>query len=185
MMPNRRPTWLFPFLYLLCMWAAPRSAQAQEFPKGWVGYLEAHQGLSTAFTGAPDLYVGGLQFRPQYTIVPNILRLGATAGLIYSNTHIDGLLGPSLSLKISDFSSALFGSIANIQLQADYWWSTRSRQYFGGGPSAELGALLTIGVTVHRDFQDNAWLFQATAGFNLFHQKRKPGTPVDPLHPHS
>lgn len=124
-----------------------------------------------------------MQFRPQYTVVPDLLRIGATAGLIYSATHVDGLLGPSVALKISTFSVDPFGSIANIQVQADYWWSTRNRQYLGGGPKVELGALLMIGLTVHRDFEDNAWLFQATAGFNLFHQKRKPGPPPDPLHP--
>jgi hypothetical protein len=176
------PTRYLVYFSLLCLGAKPLTARAQEFPRGFAGYLEAHEGLSTNFKGTPDLYVGGLQFRPQYTVVPNVLRVGATAGLIYSATHVDGLLGPSLALKLFAFQVDPFGSIANIQLQADYWWSTRGRQYLGAGPKVELGMLLMIGLTVHRDFQDNAWLFQATVGYNLLH-KKKAATPVDPLHP--
>jgi hypothetical protein len=176
------PTGYLVIFSLLCLGAIPLTVQAQEFPRGFVGYLEAHEGLVTDFRGTPDLYVGGLQFRPQYTVVPNLLRVGATVGLIYSATHLDGLAGPSLALQLFPFQVDPFGSIANIQLQADYWWSTRSRQYLGIGPKVELGMLLMIGLTVHRDFQDNAWLFQATAAYNLCHKKKAP-TPVDPLHP--
>jgi hypothetical protein len=172
-------------LFFLClMWAlgSPAAARAQEFPKGFVGYLEFHQGLSTAFQGLPDLFVGELQFRPQYTVIADQLRLGATAGLIYTDTHVDGLIGPSIALKIATLSIPEFGSVANIQLQADYDWTTRDRQLLGGGPKVELGQIGMIGFTVHRDLQDNAWLFQTTIGYNLFHKKRPPGPPPDPLH---
>jgi hypothetical protein len=174
----------FPLLFLCCALGQTLSSPAQEFPPGFVGYLEFHQGLNTSFHGRPDLFVGGLDFRPQVTVIPDHLRLGLTAGAVYTDTHLDLDIGPTAALKICTFSVSPFGTIANLQLQADYTWTTRSRQFLGGGPKLEFGQLLIIGLTVHRDFEDNAWFFQTAVGFNLFHQKRPAGPPPDPLGSH-
>jgi hypothetical protein len=60
-------------------------SRAQEFPKGWVMYLEAAQGMTTNFKSAPDLYTGSLLLNPQVTVIPSHLRLGAVAGVDYSD----------------------------------------------------------------------------------------------------
>lgn len=148
-------------------------AWAQEFPRdSVVGYLELHSGLSTNFQGKiPDLYAGGLDFRPQWVIIDRSVRLGATAGLLFTDTHLDAIIGPSLAWRLFNFHIPEFGTLGNFQLQLDYYWSTRNRQFLGGGPKIEIGRMLIVGLTVHRDFTDNVWLFQTTVGFNLFHTK--------------
>ena len=74
-----------------------------EFPKGFIMYAKLHNGMTTNFTLIPDLYVGGLQLAPQYTVVPHLLRAGIIAGGFYGNKKIQGKFGPSLSFKLKAF----------------------------------------------------------------------------------
>lgn len=150
-----------------------------EFPKGWVMYLESHHGIATNFHLSPDLFVGYLSITPQVTIVPSKLRLGGTAGLLLSNKRLDGLFGPNLVLKIKTLNVKQMGSILNLQLKAEHLWSTNKQKLIGGGISAELGQLLLIGLSMHRDYGLNYWWFQFGLGYNLLRKKK--GPPADPL----
>ena len=50
--------------------------QDPEFPKNeFIMQLRLHNGMVTDFHSAPDLYVGGLQLVPQWTVVENLLRI--------------------------------------------------------------------------------------------------------------
>jgi hypothetical protein len=150
-----------------------------EFPKGWVMYLESHHGIATNFQQSPDLFVGFLSITPQVTIVPSHLRLGGTAGLLFTNKRFDGLFGPNLVAKITTLNVKQMGSILNLQLKAEHLWGTNKQKLIGGGIYAELGQLLLIGLSMHRDYGLNYWWFQGGLGYNLLHKKK--GPPVDPL----
>lgn len=66
-------------------------AQDPEFPKNeFIMHLRMHSGMVTNFSSSPDLFVGGLQFVPQFTIVENRLRIGAVAGGFYTGKKIAG-----------------------------------------------------------------------------------------------
>ena len=155
------------------------SVCAQEFPSGGVFYLEGHQGLNTAFHGYDDAYVGGLQLRPQWTVVKGVLRLGATAGAAYSQAHVFGVFGPSLAVKVGDIPAGVFGTLGNFQLQAEHLWGTWHQRLLGGGFKIEAGFLM-IGVTAHRDYGLNSWWFQLSTGYNLTRKKHS-REPVDPM----
>jgi hypothetical protein len=165
--------------YLLLLVIAVQAQKDPEFPKGWVLYLEAHQGIATNFKYTPDLYVGGLQLSPQVTVIESRLRLGASAGLVFNNKKFSGTFGPRLSYKLTTLNLKQFGSLLNLQLEAEHVWGTDKQKLIGGGIKAEIGQLLMTGLTIHREYQYNYWWFQWGFGFNLAHKKK--GPPVDPL----
>ncbi|HMH20858.1 MAG TPA: hypothetical protein VK563_03735 [Puia sp.] len=154
--------------------------KAQEFPKGWVMYLEGAQGMVTNFKASPDVYTGSLMLSPQVTVVPSVLRVGAAAGLAFTGKKLLGLAGPEATLKLAQFNAGPLGSVANVQAQVQYLWGGTSERMVGGGLRAELGQLLVLGVTAHRDYNLNTWWFQGVLGFNLLHKKRSPNPP-DPF----
>lgn len=154
--------------------------QDPEFPKRkWVMYLEAHQGIATNFRNTPDIYVGGLRINPQFTAIAGKLRLGAVAGAVFTNKKTYGTFGPNLSLKLKSLQAKEFGSILNIQLQAEHLWGTGKQKLAGGGIKSEIGQLLMVSITGHRDYHLNYWWWQAGIGFNLLRKKK--GPPSDPL----
>jgi hypothetical protein len=150
-----------------------------EFPKGAVMYLESHHGIATNFHNSPDLFVGYLGLTPQVTVIPSHLRLGGTAGLLFNNKKFDGLFGPNLALKIKTLNVKQMGSILNLQLKVEYLWGTDKQKLIGGDINVELGQLLLIGLSLHRDYGLNYWWFQGGLGFNLLRKKK--GGPADPL----
>ncbi len=150
-----------------------------EFPKGAVMYLESHHGIATNFHNSPDLFVGYLSITPQVTIVPAHLRLGATAGLLFNNKKFDGLFGPNLVLKLKTLDVKPMGSILNLQLKLEHLWGTNKQKLIGGGLSAEIGQIVLIGLSLHRDYGLNYWWFQGGLGYNLLHKKKT--APADPL----
>ena len=156
--------------------------RAQEFPKGWVLYGEASQGISTNFKSAPDLYVGSFELNPMATVVPSHLRLGGVAGLLFTDKKLDGIFGPRLAWNLSTLKVSEFGSFANLQLQLDALWGTSSQRLIGGGPKLEIARLLTLGITAHRDYNLNDWWFRMSVGYNFLH-KKKSTTPHDPFNP--
>ena len=85
-------------------------AQAQdfEFPKGWVLNAEYFNGFTSQFHANPELFLTELRLTPQYTIVPKVLRVGASAGLQYNNKHVSALFGPNLAFKIKTISIEKF-----------------------------------------------------------------------------
>lgn len=149
-----------------------------EFPKGFIMYAKLHNGMITDFTASPDLYVGGLQLAPQYTVVEHLLRAGVIAGGFYAGKKIQGAFGTSLSLKLKTFNAKLdgasVGSLGNINLMVDHLWGTGKQRLLGGGIIADIGNLITIGITAHRDYGLNNWWFQSEVGIRISKKRKNP-----------
>ncbi|MFZ1798369.1 MAG: hypothetical protein WAU24_00760 [Chitinophagaceae bacterium] len=146
-------------------------AQADpEFPKGFIMYGKLHTGLVTNFSSSPDLFAGGIQLAPQFTLVPHALRLGVIAGGFYSNKKLQGEFGPSVSIKLKTFNAKLqgatVGTVGNLNVLIDHLWGTDQQRLLGGGLIVDIG-VITLGVTTHRDYNLNTWWFQSEVGIRL------------------
>ena len=139
---------------------------AQEFPKGFIAYLKLHNGAITNFKSSPDLYVGGVQIVPQYTIIKGRLRAGVIADVFYTNKKLQAAFGPTVSLLLVEFKSET-GSAANIHLKLDHLWGTEHQQLIGGGIVADVLNFITIGLTAHRDYYSNTWWLQNEVGVRI------------------
>ena len=166
-------------LVLNCLIAINTLAQDDpEFPRGFVFYIEGHHGLSTNFKGAsPDIFVSGLRANPQITLVPQHLRFGAAAELLFTNKIFSGIFGPTLNYKIKTLNVKSFGSILNLQVQAEHLWGTDEQKLIGAGLKAEVGQLALLGFMIHRDYHLNYWWFQGGLGINL-KKKKKDSDPL-------
>lgn len=149
-----------------------------EFPKGFIFYAKLHSGMVTHFDSSPDLFTGGLQLSPQMTAVPHLLRLGINAGGFFTRNKIQGGIGPVVSLKIKTFyvglKGAAVGSAGNLHLRFDHLWGTGGQGLSGGGVIADIGNLLTLGLTGHRDYRLNDWWFQTEVGVRISGKKKIP-----------
>jgi hypothetical protein len=163
-------------LYLICVFCACNIACAQdpEFPKKeFIMHLRLHNGMVTNFKSTPDLYVGGLQIIPQWTVVENHLRLGIVAGGFYSGKKLQGLIGPTVSLKLKSLSNSL-GSLGNINLSLDHWWGTKKQHLFGGSFNFDLLNKMVAGISLHRDYHLNNWWLQGSVAFRISKVKQPP-----------
>lgn len=142
-----------------------------EFPKGFILYGRLHQGMISNFS-KPELYAGGLQLVPQWTVVEHRLRAGVVIGSFYTQNKIQALAGPTVSYKLKTLYVGLFGSAANINLAADHWWGTRGQHLAGGSINLDIGNLLVIGLGAHRDYSRNNWWFQQTLAVRLSKKKK-------------
>ena len=159
---------------LLCMSVM---AFSQEFPKNeFIMHLRLHNGMVTNFKSAPDLYVGGLQLIPQYTVVENVLRVGVIAGGFYTGKKLQGEVGPTVSFKLKTIALKSFGSGGNINLSLDHLWGTEQQRLLGGGLNIDLLNFIIIGVSAHRDYSLNNWWLQASIGARISKVKK-------PIHP--
>jgi hypothetical protein len=152
------------------------SATAQkdpEFPKGCVMYLESQLGTTTRFNTSPDLFLSTLRLSPQVTLVPGYLRLGGTAAAVFNNKKADGTFGPNLVIKLATLNVKPLGSLLNVQLQLEHLWGTDKQKLLGGLLHVELGQLMVIGLSMHRDYGLNDWWFQGGIGYNLLRKKNK------------
>ena len=172
---------VFCLLIFLYIFLYTNAQNDPEFPRGWVMYIEAEQGAS-AFRGSPALYLANLQLSTQATVIPRYLRVGAVSGLSYTNKKLSSVFGPRLSMKIKTFGVGQ-GSLFNLQLQLEHLWGTNKQKLFGGGLLVEAIQMFSVSLTAHRDYYFHAWRFQAGAGYNLFHKKRKSPTGTDPMLP--
>lgn len=155
----------------LCTKAQHR--QVTEFTKGGLLLIKLDNGFTTGFKSyTPDLYTGGATINPQITIVPNVLRLGANAGLAYNDKRFSGLFGPVVALKLTDINTKNFGSLANIHLIAEANWGTNRQQLAGGGIGIELLQKIQLGATVQRDYHLNSWWFRSFIGYELNFRKK-------------
>lgn len=143
-----------------------------EFPPGFIMHARVHNGMVTNFHRGADLYVGGVQFVPQVTVVPQLLRAGIVAGGFYTNKKIEGQLGPVLSLKLKTIKAGPFGTAANLHLTAEHLWGTGKQKLVGGGLHADLLNLITLGITAHRDYEFNNWWLQTALGFRISKKKK-------------
>ncbi|MGI8951350.1 MAG: hypothetical protein ACR2FN_07170 [Chitinophagaceae bacterium] len=149
-----------------------------EFPRGFIMYLKLHNGMVTNFTSSSDLYIGGVQLIPQFTVVEHLLRVGAIADGFYTDKKLQAAAGPTISVKIKTFNAGFFGSIANINFQINDLWATNHHRLLGGGIVADVGNLITFGITAHRDYNLNAWWFQNELGIRIS-QKKKVAEPFN------
>lgn len=165
-------------LLFSCIFSAPLYGQ-EEFPKGWVMYLEGMQGASTSFHSSPDTYVGNLQLTPQVTVIPNHLRLSAVTGLAFNNKKLYAAYGAGVNWKLSTIGFNSLGSLLNLQVQVQHIWGTGKQKLVGGGVKAEVGKLFLMGISAHRDYKLNAWWLQGGIGFNLLRKKAKAQDPFE------
>ncbi len=152
------------FCVLSCQLIAQKDT---EFPKEFIMHAKLHNGMVTNFSGAPDVYVGGLQVVPQYTIVAHKLRGGIICDAYYTGKKIQAAVGPTVSYKLKTFKAAPFGSLGNININLDHLWGTNKERLLGGGINVDLANKIVVGVTCHRDYNLNTWWIQNTIGIRL------------------
>ncbi len=158
---------------LFCLHAHSQDPNDTEFRKGWVTYLKLDNGVISNFHAAPDLYAGGLQLNPQYTIIQHKLRVGANAGFVYANKKFSGLIGPSLAFKIKSLNLGELAGLANLQLIGEHTWGTEEQKLAGLGIGLELLQKALLSFTAHRDYHLNSWCKQAHIGIRLNKDKSK------------
>jgi len=144
-----------------------------EFPKGFIMYAKLHNGMVTNFKSAPDLYVGGVQLVPMFTVLEHKLRAGIVADGFYTDKKLQVATGPILAWKIKTINAGVFGSAANINLTFDHLWGTEDERLVGAGINADLLNLVLLGITAHRDYNLNTWWFQSSIGIRI---SKKPKT---------
>lgn len=150
-------------------------AQDPEFPKNeFIMHLRLHSGMTTNFKSSPDLFIGGIQFVPQFTVVENRLRMGIVAGGFYNAKKLQGVVGPTLSFKIKTIAIKNMGSGGNINLSMDHLWGTGSQRLFGGGLNIDLFNLIVAGASIHRDYKNNNWWLQGSVAFRISKVKSIP-----------
>ena len=150
-------------------------ASSQEFPKNeFVLHLRLHNGMITNFKSSPDLYTGGLQLIPQYTIVENLLRAGIIGGVFYTGKKLQGEAGPTVSFKLKTIALKSFGSGGNINLSLDHLWGTEQQRLLGGGLNIDLLNFIIVGISIHRDYNLNNWWLQASIGARISKVKKTP-----------
>lgn len=143
-----------------------------EFPKGFIMHAKLHNGMITNFKSSPDLYVGGLQFIPQITLVEHTLRGGIIAGGFYGGKKLEAQFGPTLSVKLKTINAGVFGSAANVHATVDHIWGTGDQKLIGGGIHIDLLNKLILGFTTHREYQFNTWWLQTALGIKLSKTKK-------------
>lgn len=165
---------VFGFL-VCCMHVHAQDPNDTEFRKGWVTYLRLDNGVISNFHAGPDLYAGGMQVNPQYTIVQHKLRIGANAGFVYGNKKFSGLAGPSLAFKLKSINLGVLAGLANLHVVGEHTWGTDKQRLAGGGIGLELLQKGLISLTTHRDYNLNNWWIQVHIGMNL--KRNKTTTP--------
>jgi hypothetical protein len=142
--------------------------QDPEFPKNeFIMHLKMHNGMVTNFTSSPDVYVGGLQLVPQFSVVANRLRVGLIADAYYTGKKLQAAAGPTISFKLKTFEVKKFGSGGNINLSLDHLWGTQQQRLFGGGLNIDLLNFIVVGLNLHRDYNLNSWWVQGSFGFRI------------------
>ena len=158
----------------VCLVAGKLFAQTDpEFPKGFIMYAKLHNGMVTNFkNNTPDLYVGGIQLVPMFTVVAHRLRAGIVADGFYTNKKLQAAIGPTIAWKIKTINAGVFGSAANINLTFDHLWGTEDQRLVGAGINADVLNLLLLGITAHRDYNLNAWWFESSIGIRISAKKK-------------
>jgi hypothetical protein len=147
-------------------------AQDTEFKKGFIMHAKLHNGMITNFSSAPDFYVGGLQIVPQYTIVPNKVRVGLIGGAFYAGKKIELQGGPNVNLKLKTINASVFGGAANVNVALNHLWGSNRQKLLGGGFYLDLLNKLELGLTAHRDYNFNTWWWQTSLGIRISKTKK-------------
>lgn len=138
-----------------------------EFPREFIMHARLHSGMITNKKPVPDIFVGGLQLVPQFTLVEHTLRGGLVAGGFYTNSDIHGLIGPTISLKLTEFKGGYFGSLGNLHLNVDHLWGTDDQHLAGAGINLDLLNKLVVSLMAHRDYRLNNWWIQSGIAFRI------------------
>jgi hypothetical protein len=162
-------SYVFKFAALLCILSLNSfSALSQtEFPKEFIAHLRLHSGMITGAGNTPDIFVGGLQVIPQFTLVEHKVRGGIVAGAAYSYKKLSGMFGPTVSLNIKEFKGGHFGSLGNLHINADHLWGTNEQRLLGGGLNLDLLNKLIVSLSAHRDYHLNNWWIQSGIAFRI------------------
>ena len=112
----------------------------------------------------------------QYTLVANLLRIGAVAGGMYYNKKLQGNAGALLALKLKTLNAGFFGSAGNIHVSVEHLWGTEKQKLLGGGLHLDLGNQVILSALAHRDYHLNSWWLQSGIAFRLNKVKQ-------PVHP--
>ena len=158
--------------FIYCCFGLNSYAQDTEFPKGFIMHAKLYNGMITNFTKAADLYVGGAQLVPQFTLVEHKLRAGMVVGAFFAGKKVEAQLGPTISFKVKTIKASVFGSAANVNLSLDHLWGTGREKLLGGGVNLDLLNKLVLGFTVHREYNFNTWWFQTTLGLRISKKKK-------------
>jgi hypothetical protein len=143
-----------------------------EFPKGFIMHAKLHNGMVTNFKAGADLYVGGVQLVPQFTVVKNKMRAGIVAGAFYSGKILEGQFGINTAVKLKTIKALVFGSAANVNLSAEHLWGTGKQKLIGGGINLDLLNLLVLSLTTHRDYEFKTWWLQTSIGIRISKKKK-------------
>ena len=145
-----------------------------EFPQEFIMHIKLHNGMVTNFGGAsPDLYTGGVQLIPQYTIIAHLLRVGIVADGFYTSKKLQASAGPTASIKLKTFRVKPFGSAGNLFLNIDHLWGTQQQRLLGGGINADLGNKIVIALSAHRDYNLNTWWLQNSLSLRISKVKKR------------
>lgn len=143
-------------------------AQDPEFPRDeFIMHLRLHSGMVTRFNSTPELFTGGVQLVPQFTVVKNFLRVGAVADVFYTNKKLQGATGITASMKLKTISLKNLGSGGNINLSLDHLWGTGKQRLYGGGINIDLLNKLVVGASLHRDYNLKTWWIQSSVAFRI------------------
>lgn len=147
--------------------------KSPEFPKGLTGYAYLQQGVVSDFNkNTPRHYQVGLGIRPEWTIIPQTLRVGVQAQLINARNTWQLQAGPTVSLRLADLKAGAYGTFANMQLNAGHLWGSHGQRLAGGGFQIEFFQLATLALSVYRDYGQQQWWIQTALGFNLLMKRR-------------
>jgi hypothetical protein len=158
------------FLVQLCF------AQDTEFPKGFIMHAKLHNGMVTDFKQGADLYVGGIQLVPQFTVVKNKMRAGIVAGAFYAGKVLEGQFGVNASVKLKTINALVFGGAANINLSAEHLWGTGKQKLIGGGINVDVLNKIVLALTTHRDYEFKTWWLQTSLGIRVSKKKKLKST---------
>ena len=159
-------------LLLFCLSTSTFSFSQTEFPREFIAHIRLHSGMITYSNSDPELFVGGLQVIPQFTLVPHKLRGGLVAGAFYSDNNINGLFGPTISYKITEFKGGHFGSLGNLHINLDHLWGTDKQHLAGGGINLDLLNKLVVSLSAHRDYKLSNWWIQSGIAFRISKTKQ-------------
>ena len=149
-----------------------------EYPKGFIMHAKLHNGMVTNFKQGVDLYVGGIQLVPQFTVVEHKMRAGIVAGAFYSGKIVEAQFGINTSVKLKTIKALVFGSAANVNLSAEHLWGTGKQKLIGGGINLDLLNKIVLSLTAHRDYEFKTWWLQTSFGIRIS-KKKKMRAPFD------
>ncbi len=143
-----------------------------EFPKGFIMHAKLHNGMVTDFKAGADLYVGGIQLVPQFTVVEHKLRAGLVAGAFYSSKIVEGQFGINTAVKLTTINALVFGGAANINLSAEHLWGTGKQKLIGGGINVDVLNKIVLALTMHKDYEFKTWWLQTSLGIRVSKKKK-------------